>query len=431
MAQIPLPPPIVRIGPLRWMRENLFNTWYNALITLGVAWLLWVILSGLVQWAVVYAVWTGGPEACQAAKEASLAEGRPLGACWTVIPANLRLLLIGTYPGEQVKAAWGDQVWRVWASLYLVLGLLGLSAGLWRGVVREAAAVLGGAFFLFTLLFGGETRAWLAGALAVGTLGFSIGVGAVRRKRTRILTRGLWVAWVLSFPLVIVLLGGLGTPWLPSVPTTQWGGLMLTVLLAVVGIAASFPLGVLLALGRRSRLPLIRAFSIAYIEVIRGVPLVTILFMASVMLPIILPSDWRLDKVVRAMLGITLFSAAYMAENVRGGLQAIPRGQYEAAMALGLSGLHTTVLIILPQALRLVIPAIVGQFISLFKDTSLVTIVGLLELLGIARSVLSNPDWLGLAREVLLFVAITYWIFTYSMAYASRRLERTLGVGQR
>jgi len=410
------------------MRENLFNTWYNALLTLVCAWLLWVILSGLFQWAVLNAVWTGGPEACQEAKRTALAEGRPIGACWTVIPANLRLFLIGTYPGEQVKAAWGDQAWRVWLCLGVIALLLGASAGLWRGLIRQAAAVLGGTVALCTLIFSGETRLWLVGTVTAGGLGF--GVAWLLRGR-RALKRGLLIGWVLSFPLVIVLLSGLGTPWLPSVPTSQWGGLMLTILLAVVGIVASFPLGVLLALGRRSRLPLIRAFSIAYIEVIRGVPLVTILFMASVMLPIVLPADWRLDKVVRAMLGITLFSAAYMAENVRGGLQAIPRGQYEAAMAVGLSGFLTTLLIILPQALRLVIPAIVGQFISLFKDTSLVTIVGLLELLGIAKSVLSNPDWLGLAREVLLFVAIMYWVFTYSMSYASRRLERALGVGQR
>ena len=211
---------------------------------------------------------------------------------------------------------------------------------------------------------------------------------------------------------------------------------MLTLLLACVGIVASFPLGLLLALGRQSTLPVIRLFAIAYIELIRGVPLVSVLMMVALLLPLFLPAGFaRPDMLLRVMVGLTLFTAAYVAENVRGGLQAIPKGQHDAAKALGLSWLQSMRHIILPQALQAVIPALVGQFIALFKDTSLVTIVGLLELLGIAKSVLEQPQWKtitgGVVLEVFTVVALIYFVFTYNMSLASRRLEKTLGVGTR
>jgi general L-amino acid transport system permease protein len=201
--------------------------------------------------------------------------------------------------------------------------------------------------------------------------------------------------------------------------------------LAVAGIILSFPLGVLLALGRRSQLPVVRILSTGYIELIRGVPLVTILFMADIILPLFLPGEWRLDRVARAIGGITLFSAAYVAENVRGGLQAIPTGQVEAAHALGLSGIATNRFIVLPQALRAVIPANVGLFISLLKDTTLVTIIGLLELLGISRAVLAQPESFGAQMEVYVFIAAVFFVLCYAMSQASYRLERQLGVGVR
>jgi general L-amino acid transport system permease protein len=211
-----------------------------------------------------------------------------------------------------------------------------------------------------------------------------------------------------------------------------WGGLLLTFLLAIVGIVASFPIGVLLALGRQSSLPVVKISCIVFIETVRGLPLVTILFMFSLILPLFLPPEFRIDRVMRAMMAMTFFAAAYMAENVRGGLQSIPKGQYEAAKAVGLTGFQTTVFIILPQALRAVIPAIVGQFIALFMDTTLAIIVGLVELLAVGKAVLnSNVEWLLLDKEVYLFIAALFWIFTYSMSYASRRLEKTLGVGER
>ncbi len=198
-----------------------------------------------------------------------------------------------------------------------------------------------------------------------------------------------------------------------------------------MGNFGALPLGILLALGRRSKLPIIRYFSIGYIELIRGVPLVTILYMASVLLPYFLPIDVRPDNVVRAMIGFILFEAAYQAENVRGGLQAIDRGQYEAAHALGLNGTQTTVLIILPQALRAVVPALFNSFISLFKDTSLVAIIGLFDIVLISRSILAQTEWLGTHREVFLFAFIIYWAFNLAFTYGSRRMEEALGVGTR
>jgi len=298
-------------------------------------------------------------------------------ARWSVVTTNLWLFIIGPFPRQEV--------WRVWACVIMVLLLGLLSWVVWGPLGRGRT---------------GARRWVLAG-------------------------------WLLSFPLTILLLRGLGNSALPLVGTNLWGGLLLTFVLAVVSIVASFPLGVLLALGRRSSLPVIRMFSTLYIELIRGVPLVTILFMAQIMLPLFLPEGMRVDKVMRAIAGFTLFTAAYIAECVRGGLAAVPMGQYEAAKAVGLSGPQVMVLIVLPQALRAVIPPIVGQFISLFKDTSLVAIVGLVDLLNIAKAVVAQPEFMGLKREVYFFVAVVYFVFSYAMSYASRRLEVALGVGER
>jgi len=276
--------------------------------------------------------------------------------------------------------------------------------------------------------FSSSTRTHLAILPLIALIAFGIAQVAQSAARRQVIP--LWVSY---FILFILLIRGLTPPegWFPIVPTNLWGGLVLTFVLTVTGIVLSFPLGLLLALGRRSNLPIIRWFSIAYIELIRGVPLVTILFMAQIMLPLFLPGNVQVDRVIRAIVGIVLFTAAYQAENVRGGLQAIPHGQYEAAYALGLNGFQTNLFIILPQALRNVIPVLVGQFIALYKDTSLVAVVGLLDLLGIAKAVLAQPAYVGTQREVYLFISAIYWLFSYVMAYLSQRLEKALGVGER
>ncbi|GIV97648.1 MAG: polar amino acid ABC transporter permease [Herpetosiphonaceae bacterium] len=389
--------PRVAVSLIDWLRRNLFSNWLNSIITLL---LLWVIVSALVRlfdWALTEAT-------------------------WTPVVKNLRLFMVGRYPGEAI--------WRVQVALALVLALFGISGGIWGGITRKVTSGLVAATILLAILpLSMGTRLYFVGMAVLMALGFIAGLRFPRLLR--------WPAialWIISPIVIVILIGGI-SGLLPSVDTSLWGGLMLTLMLAVVGIVASFPIGVLLALGRRSKLPVVKGFCVAYIETIRGVPLVTVLFMASIMLPLFLPAQIRIADVVRAMVALTLFSAAYLAENVRGGLQAVPNGQIEAARSLGLNVFQTTTLILLPQALRMVIPAIVGQFISLFKDTSLAVVVGLTELLGIAEVVIRQPDWLtvpgGVQREVLLFVALIYWVFSFSMARVSYQIERRLGVGTR
>ena len=251
-----------------------------------------------------------------------------------------------------------------------------------------------------------------------------------------------WLVWpnlpkkglVATFTLVIfpfiafVLLSG-GFFGLDIVETHKWGGLSLTLVLAVVGIVAALPLGILLALGRRSDMPIVRSISVAYIEIWRGVPLITVLFMASVMLPLFFPEGMHFDKLLRALIGITMFQTAYMAEVIRGGLQAIPRGQYEAADALGLGYWQKMIMIILPQALKLMIPGVVNTFIALFKDTSLVLIIGLFDLLAIVLAANNDPKWIGYATEGYVFVAFVFWVFCFSMSRYSQHLERMLHTG--
>lgn len=238
----------------------------------------------------------------------------------------------------------------------------------------------------------------------------------------------LFIVFVYPIVAFFLFFGGLG---LPVVPTNDWGGLMLTLVLATVAIAVSLPLGILFALGRRSDMPIVRIFCVSFIEIVRAVPLISVLFMASVMLPLFLPVGVNFDLLLRALVGISLFAAAYMAEVIRGGLQAIPAGQYEAAQAMGLSYWKMMGLIILPQALRIVIPGIVNTFIALFKDTTLVSIIGLFDLLGIAKAATSDTNWLGLDKEAYVFAALGFFIFCFSMSRYSIHLERKLHTGHK
>jgi general L-amino acid transport system permease protein len=332
----------------KWLRKNLFDTWYNSILTV-------VCLLFLIWGASSMATWIFTQ------------------AQWQVISTNLQLFLVGRFPPE-LK-------WRLWLALFIIVSLTCLT---WGSLIKRLPKFI---------------NSWLP------------------------------IGWTLSFPIILWLIGGgLG---LQAVDTNLWNGLLLTLVMAVVSIVISFPLGVLLALGRQSRMIVVRSFCILYIEIIRGLPLIGILFLAQVMLPLVLPDDIRLDRVLRGIAGLTLFSAAYLAENVRGGLQSIPRGQFEAASSIGLNTALIMLLIILPQALRAVIPPLVGQFIGLFKDTSLLSIVGLLELTGLSRSILAQPEFLNRYAEVYLFIGLIYWIFCYSMSLASRRLEKQLGVGTR
>lgn len=396
MTATEMKPPVLVVGRLAWLRKNLFSTWYNAALTLLAIWLLYRLLQPAWQWATT--------------------EAR-----WGVIEANLTLFMIGQYPREQIG--------RVWLAIYLLAGLSGLSWGVWKNMARGFALMALGAgvtFIAVALFF--QWDVWDEWLLAEGILLLFYFIGLYLPRGALIAT----LAWLLYFPILFLLIAGTKyIATLPPVASGLWGGLLLTLLLTIVGNFGALPLGILLALGRRSKLPIIRYFSIGYIELIRGVPLVTILYMAAILLPLFLPIDVRPEQVVRAMIGFILFEAAYQAENIRGGLQSIDRGQYEAAQALGLSGTQTTLFIILPQALRAVVPALFNSFISLFKDTSLVAIIGLFEVVRIARSILAQPEWLGTHREVFLFAFLIYWAFNLAFTYGSRRVEEALGVGTR
>lgn len=291
------------------------------------------------------------------------------GACWAMVIDNWYLFSVGTYPFEEK--------WRPFTAFAVV------------------------------------------GVLAVASL--------FPRLRASRWIRGLWL---ISPVYMLVMIRGGSAFHLNVVDTAQWGGLMLTLILSTVGILASFPIGILLALGRRSKkMPVVKSICVVYIEVIRGVPLITVLFMSSVIIPLFFPPGWDMDKVLRAQLGIILFSAAYLAEVVRGGLQAIPRGQEEAASAIGLNYWQMMSFIILPQALRIMIPALVSGAIGLFKDTSLVTIIGLIDFLTIATMVTANPDWIGTITEAYVFIAAVYWIFCFGMSRYSQRLETRFKAG--
>ncbi|WP_043308625.1 amino acid ABC transporter permease [Pseudomonas sp. ML96] len=239
------------------------------------------------------------------------------------------------------------------------------------------------------------------------------------------------LAFLVIYPLLAYWLLHGGFLGLSTVSTSQWGGLMLTLVIAAVGISGALPLGILLALGRRSKMPAIRVICVTFIEFWRGVPLITVLFMSSVMLPLFLPEGLHFDKLLRALIGVILFQSAYIAEVVRGGLQAIPKGQYEAASAMGLGYWRMMGLVILPQALKLVIPGIVNTFIALFKDTSLVIIIGLFDLLNSIKQATTDPAWLGMATEGYVFAALVFWIFCFGMSRYSMRLERKLDTGHK
>jgi general L-amino acid transport system permease protein len=353
------PPPRAK-GALLWLRENLFSSWGNLLLTMLALWLIWQAVTTVLGWAILDATWQGKDgSACQ-----------PGGACWPFASAWFGQFMYGRYPDPER--------WRV--NLTYALALAGLVPLMVPSMPGKPWAVL----YLFTV-----------------------------------------------FPVLAVILLSGGVLGLTHIPTDLWGGLLVTLVIASTGIAAAFPLGILLALGRRSEMPIVRWLSIGFIEVIRGVPLITVLFMASVMLPLFLPEQWTIDKLVRALIMVALFSAAYLAEVIRGGLQAIPRGQFEAADAVGLSWAQKMGLIVLPQALKLVIPGMVGTFIGLFKDTSLVLIIGIYDLLGIAQASTSAQTWLSPSTPMTAYAVagFIFWIFCFGMSRYSQMLERRLAAG--
>lgn len=366
-------PPVSNAGLWAWVRVNLLSSKLNTVLTIFAILILWWSVPPLIRWLFVDAVWTGSDRfACLTTTQGGeLYEGWS-GACWAFVKAKYQQFLYGRYPV--------DQRWRVnlTAALFVVL--------------------------LVPLM-----------------------IPSIKHKVANA------ILFFIVFPIIAFILLVGGVLGLSYVETPLWGGLLVTLVLSFVGIAVSLPLGILLALARRSDLPVIKALAIIFIETVRGVPLVTVLFMASVMLPLFLPPGVSFDKLMRALIGVALFASAYMAEVVRGGLQAIPKGQYEGAEALGLSYWHKTNLIILPQALKMVIPGIVNTFIGLFKDTSLVYIIGMFDLLGIVRQNFSDANWATPQTPItgLVFAAFVFWIFCFGMSRYSIFMERRLDTGHK
>jgi general L-amino acid transport system permease protein len=354
-----LPPPKTQVGVIGWLRANLFNSWFNSLLTVLAIYILISTVPPLIDWLFLDAVWgLVDPQVCKQAE----------GACWTFIRQKYRLILFGTYPF--------DEQWRPLVGVLILLTVVGFSCNrrFWHP--------------------------WL---------------GAV---------------WLATLLIYLTLLGG-GVFGLTPVRTELWGGLPLTLLLAVVGIVVAFPLSILLALGRRSNMPIVKSICIGYIELVRGVPLITLLFMASFMLPLFMPTGVSIDAVLRAQVAIIIFVSSYLAEVIRGGLQALPKGQYEGAESLGLTYWQTQRKIILPQALKISIPPIVNTYLGMFKDTSLVAIVSLTDLLLATRQAFADPEWRAFFVEGYVFIAVIYWCFCFFMSKYSQHLERVLDTGHK
>ncbi|MCF3639056.1 amino acid ABC transporter permease [Rhizobium sp. TRM95111] len=368
------PPPTSTTGPGHWLRTNLFATPKDTVLTVIALLLLAWYVPQILNWLFIEAQWTGADRAVCAtvAQSGGTQPENWSGACWAFVASRFDQFVFGRYPL--------DERWR---------------------------PTLVGILFV---------------ALLVPML-----IPSVPRKGLNA------ILLFLALPVVSFFLLNGGAFGLENVETPLWGGLMVTLILSFVGIAVSLPLGILLALGRRSKMPVIKTLCVVFIEVIRGVPLITVLFMASVMLPLFLPQGWTFDKFLRALIGVSIFASAYMAEVIRGGLQAIPKGQYEGADSLGLGYWQKMRLVVLPQAIKLVIPGIVNTFIGMFKDTSLVSIIGMYDLLGIIRLNFADATWASPVTPLtgLIFAGFVFWIFCFGMSRYSAFVERRLDTGHK
>jgi general L-amino acid transport system permease protein len=365
-----LPPPITEVGVIGWLRHNLFATWFDAVLTIVALGLIYLILPPFLNWAIFDATWTYPAEVAAGTRSAQFADcSANSGACWIFISSRLPQFFYGFYPEAER--------WRVDVAVILLVASV-------YGLLSER----------------------------------------IKRKKE--------ISWFffLIYPVLAfwLLYGGAG---LEVVSTRLWGGFMLTIVIVGIGIVFSLPLGILLALGRRSKLPIVHAICVFFIEFARGVPLISILFMSNVLLPLFLPPGVEFDILLRILIGLTMFTSAYMAEVVRGGLQALPKGQYEGAMALGLGYWQMTRFIIMPQALRIAIPSIVNNFIGLTENTTLVAIVGLYDFLNIVRAGSRDKNWIGTEMEGYVFCAIVYFICCFAMSRYSMSIERKLQTGHK
>ncbi|MDX5356234.1 MAG: amino acid ABC transporter permease [Rhodobacterales bacterium] len=413
------PPPSNQVGPVRWVRENLLSSPLNIFLTLAAIYVIYAIIDHVGPW-LMNSVWNAG----------SLAECRQIlagesGACFAVINDRWPQLLYGFYPS--------DMYWR--PNLAMLLLLVAVAPILFDKLPRKMiwfSAVY--PFIAFWLLWGGSL--WLPLAVIAGfAIGYAVFRGLIGMANGALaviagaLAALIW--WALAAAPVADILHSVIPLGITAVPSREFGGFMLSIIIGVTGIALSLPLGIMLALGRKSDMPLIKMICVGFIEFIRGVPLITLLFTASLLLNYFLPPGTNFDIILRVIIMVTLFAAAYMAEVIRGGLAALPRGQYEAADALGLDYWKAQRLIIMPQALKISIPGIVNTFIGLFKDTTLVVFIGLLDPIGLSNAIRADSNWNGIYWELFIFIGACFFIFCFGMSRYSMYLERRLKTDHR
>jgi len=417
-------PPVTQSGVIRWLRENMFSSIPNSILSILAIWFIYSLLGSVLPW-IFHSSWSANSlSECRTSIKASYGPDAS-GACWAVIRERWHQLLFGFYPKELY--------WR--PVLAFVLMLVAIAPVLFASVPRKFlwfSAIY--PFLVFWLLWGGSV--WLPLTIIAG---FVIGylaqaytaqfVGSLGATIAAILLPIIW--WLFVAEPVEILLQSIIPISIASVESAKFGGFMLSIVIGVTGIAVSLPLGVFLALGRQSNLLIVKTLSVGFIEFVRGVPLITLLFVASTLLNYFLPPGTTFDIIIRVMIMVTLFSSAYMAEVIRGGLAALPRGQYEAAEAMGMDYWTSMRLIIMPQALKISIPSIVGIFIGLFKDTTLVSIIGLMDPLGLSNAIRANADWNGIVWELYGFIAFMFFIFCFSMSRYSAYLERSLQTDHR
>lgn len=438
-----MPPPVNNSGVVGWMRQNLFSSIGNTILTLIGIYFLYLIIPGTLKWVFLDAVWSGEDRlACATAAQGGELPEKWKAACWPYVGAYFKLFIYGRYPDAEL--------WRVNLTLFMFFaGLIPLAMPS-IPYKRENMIFMLGVFPVaaFVLLSGGNLS--LNGFLLPDAM---VAPSTLKFWLDYLILSGIVVAAVVAYmratdtdpkqPAIVtaIAMAILGLVLfvmsvdfgLVSVETSLWGGFVMTLVIAVTGIVAALPLGILLALGRRSQMPAVSLFSVIFIEFWRGVPLITVLFMSSVMLPLFLPDGVTFDKLLRALIGVALFSSAYMAEVVRGGMQAIPKGQYEGAMAVGLNYWQSMRMIILPQALKIVIPGIVNTFIGLFKDTTLVSIIGLLDFLGMIHLSHADSSWATPVQAMTsyIFCAFVFFLFCFGMSRYSIFMEDRLNTSHR
>ncbi len=414
--RVQLAPPNTDTGLVGWMRSRLFSSWGNGITTVVLTFVVGWLLLHFLDWALFTATFT--------AKTGQ--ECRGGGACWALIHEKYRYIFFGSFPYEQH--------WRPFFAVLVMLAMLLLSSDrrMWNSRLLVIWGI--GTFVTFLLMFGQlhfSNTFFLLVAMVGGGIALALrgGVAQAGEILTYRILAGIGFVGVVARMIGILPAFGFTIAPLSYVETGLWGGVPVTMILATYGLAFAFPYGILLALGRRSHLPLIKGLCVGFIELIRGVPLISLLIMASVMLPLFLPSGTTIDKFLRAQVAVILFAGAYIAEIIRGGLQSLPKGQFEAADAMGLNYVQKTTLIVLPQAIRVVIPPLINTFIGFFKDTSLVLIIGIFDFLNTANQALVDPNWAGFPGEVYLFAAFVYFIFCFSMSRYSKYLEVELNKG--